>query len=216
MPTRIVREGIISSDPVNNLSDRAEVFYRRLMSVADDWGRFHANPVLLRAYCYPLRLESVCESDISAMLNECISQGLISIYNDRKCLQIWNFGQQRRGESKFPQPTESELLIKCKSDDIKFPSKRFSAPSSHTSPTSSSHPTTHTHTNGKIIPRDRWKIHAARQELKERIREVRIQGGQTHDGQRWEGKLQSPYKEKLEKFRAEDRALQEEYDQAPP
>ncbi len=56
MPNRILREGILTSERVNLLSWEAEVFYRRLMSVVDDYGRFHAHPALLR------RLASRCRT----------------------------------------------------------------------------------------------------------------------------------------------------------
>ena len=39
MPSRILREGINTSPKVNALSPMAELFYRRLMTVADDYGR---------------------------------------------------------------------------------------------------------------------------------------------------------------------------------
>jgi hypothetical protein len=39
MPSRLLREGILDSEAVNALSFAAEVFYRRLMSVVDDFGR---------------------------------------------------------------------------------------------------------------------------------------------------------------------------------
>ena len=40
MPNRIIREGILSSDRVDQLDPPAEVFYRRLMSKVDDHGLF--------------------------------------------------------------------------------------------------------------------------------------------------------------------------------
>ena len=54
MPNRILREGILDSDRVNKLSWGAEVFYRRLMSVVDDFGRFDARIDLLKSKLYPL------------------------------------------------------------------------------------------------------------------------------------------------------------------
>src|SRR3990167_11311858 len=57
MPNRILREGILSSERINTLSVHAELFYRRLLSVVDDYGRFFAHPALLRSACYPLRVD---------------------------------------------------------------------------------------------------------------------------------------------------------------
>ena len=114
MPTRIIREGILTSEPINSLSTEAELFYRRLMSVADDYGRYYSHPGLLRAACYPLRLESVSEKDVKRMLSECEAAGTLFLYHTGKYLQIAKFKQQTRAASKFPQPSNDELLIKCK------------------------------------------------------------------------------------------------------
>lgn len=106
MPTRILRDGILTSESVDMLTPFAELFYRRLMSVVDDHGRFYAHPALLRASCYPLRLESTTESMISGWLQECVHAGLMRVYseNGKKYLEINNFNQRRRSASKFPAP----------------------------------------------------------------------------------------------------------------
>jgi hypothetical protein len=44
MPNRELREGILTSERINALTFPAEVFYRRLMSVVDDFGRCPAHP----------------------------------------------------------------------------------------------------------------------------------------------------------------------------
>jgi len=110
MPSRILREGILTSEPVNKLSDQAELFYRRLMSIVDDYGRFYANPSIVRAYCYPLKLDRVSEADVKQMISDCKANGLILIYRAGQYLAVANFRQQTRSESKFPQPTADELL----------------------------------------------------------------------------------------------------------
>lgn len=120
MPTRIIREGIITSESVNSLSTEAELFYRRLMSVADDYGRYYSHPSILRAACYPLQLDKVSEKLVKQMLSECISAGLMDIYGEGKYVFIVKFGQQTRSKSKFPEPIENELLINCKSNDKKM------------------------------------------------------------------------------------------------
>ena len=38
MPSRVIRDGILESESVNALSWEAELFFRRLMSVVDDFG----------------------------------------------------------------------------------------------------------------------------------------------------------------------------------
>ena len=73
MPSRILREGINTSPKVNALSPMAELFYRRLMTVADDYGRFYANPATLRGACWPTCPDKVTEAQISGWLSECLA-----------------------------------------------------------------------------------------------------------------------------------------------
>ena len=80
MPVRLWREGILSSERVDSLDAPAEVFYRRLMSKADDHGLFDARPSILRASLYPLRVDRVREADISRWIAACEKAGLIALY----------------------------------------------------------------------------------------------------------------------------------------
>jgi hypothetical protein len=108
MPNRVLRDGILTSERVNKLDWPAEVFYRRLMSVVDDFGRFFANPSLIRAACYPLQLDKVSDSDIGKWLLVTGKAGLVRVYpasDGKKYLELIDFRQHRRADkSKFPQP----------------------------------------------------------------------------------------------------------------
>lgn len=118
MPVRLLREGILTSERVNALSVGAEVFYRRLMSVVDDFGRYYAKSVLLRTACFPLRVDTVKDKDIAAWLSECTEAGLVLLYSDagKHYLQLLDFRQQIRAkESKFPTPDE-QMLSECAAD----------------------------------------------------------------------------------------------------
>jgi hypothetical protein len=108
MPNRILRDGIITSEAVNKLSPAAEVFYRRLMSVVDDYGRYTAHPTLLKAALFPLQLSRVSETDIEEWLRQCVD--LIQLYSEegKDYLAILNFGQRTRTPSKFPAPAECQ------------------------------------------------------------------------------------------------------------
>jgi hypothetical protein len=103
-----VREGIITSEPVNSLNWAEEVFYRRLHSVVDDYGRFHANLSLLRAACYPLLLNKVSDSDVAKWLQATEKTGLVRVYEveGKRFLEVLKFGQRQRADkSRFPAPT---------------------------------------------------------------------------------------------------------------
>src|SRR3990167_1862607 len=107
MPNRIIREGILTSERVNKLAPQAELFYRRLMSVVDDYGRFTAHPGLLRSACYPLRVDEVREADITRWLADVQLAGLIALYAvaGKGYLEMIDFRQQVRAkESRFPAP----------------------------------------------------------------------------------------------------------------
>jgi len=109
MPDRIIRSNILTSDAVNSLSWTAEIFYRRLMSVVDDFGRYDARSEILRSQLYPLKLDNVSKSDIVKWLNECSKAGLIRLYSTdgRGYLEILKFNQRLRAmKSKFPSPAD--------------------------------------------------------------------------------------------------------------
>jgi len=109
LPNRILREGILTSPRVAKLAGWAdEVFYRRLMSVVDDFGRYYADQGLLRAACYPRQLNKVSDSDIGKWLTACVNAALVRVYpasDGERYLQLLDFRQQARAaKSKFPQP----------------------------------------------------------------------------------------------------------------
>lgn len=106
MPNRIVREAILSSESVSALSWAEEVFYRRLMSIVDDYGRHEANPQLIRARCYPLQTDAVKAKDVSAWMEACQKAAILTVYSSggKTYLQINKFQQQTRTASKCPAP----------------------------------------------------------------------------------------------------------------
>ena len=106
MPTRLIREGIISSDRVERLDWAGEVFYRRLMSKVDDHGLYDARPTFLRAVLYPLRVDRVREADISRWIAMCEKAGLIVLYEagGKPYLQMLDTGWEKRGKPKYPIP----------------------------------------------------------------------------------------------------------------
>lgn len=107
MPNRIIREAILSSEKMAMLSWAEEVFYRRLLSIVDDHGRYEANPQLLRSKCYPLHTDATVQAkDIAAWLVACQRAGVLQSYTvgGKRYLHVVNFGQQQRTPSKYPEP----------------------------------------------------------------------------------------------------------------
>ena len=116
MPNRILREGILTSERMARLTWAEECFYRRLMSVVDDYGRYHAHPTLLRAACYPLQLEKVSDSDIGKWLLATEKAALVRVYpaqDGKRYLELLDFKQQVRAKtSKFPQPQADVVQLR--------------------------------------------------------------------------------------------------------
>lgn len=106
MPNRIIREGILTSDRIEQLDAPAEVFYRRLMSKVDDHGLYDARPSILRSSLYPLRVDRVREADIARWIAACEKAGVIALYqhDGKPYLQMLDTRWQARSEPKYPQP----------------------------------------------------------------------------------------------------------------
>lgn len=125
MPSRIVREGILTSEAVAALSLEAELFYRCLMSVVDDYGRYEDNAALLRARCFPLKLDAWSVELVDKCLAE-VSQvkdgrpALVQRYRvgGKNYLQINNFNQKTRSAAKFPAPPALQLVDRRPTDDL--------------------------------------------------------------------------------------------------
>jgi hypothetical protein len=134
VPNRILRDGINDSERINALSDRAELFYRRLMSLADDFGRAPRSAALLRAKLFPLKLKTWSEDDINAALAECDAQGLIVSYevDGKQFLEIQNFGQRIRPNvvSRFPAPDDVSRQLAATRGEKPPSAARASAPPS--------------------------------------------------------------------------------------
>lgn len=110
MPTRMIREGFLDSEKVNELSFFAECFFHRLMLVADDYGRFDARPAWLRSKLFPLKEDcEVSSANTSEALEVCATAGLVQLYakDGKPYGVIPNFGQRlQRKHSLFPEPPQ--------------------------------------------------------------------------------------------------------------
>jgi hypothetical protein len=109
VPTRLLREGILSSERVDQLEWQAEVFYRRLMSKVDDHGLYDARLSMLRSSLYPLRVDRVREADISRWMATCQKAGLIVLYEagGKPFLRMLDTGWDESSKPKYPLPPEN-------------------------------------------------------------------------------------------------------------
>lgn len=109
MPNRILRDWTDSYN-MDGLDANAERFFTRLIMKVDDFGRFHADPRLLRSNLFPLKPE-IRDTDITRWLAACEKAGLVRCYCDAKSrnyLEINKFDQRKRAEiSKYPDPCQT-------------------------------------------------------------------------------------------------------------
>lgn len=104
MPNRILRDWT-TSEAIDSLTPEQECTFTRILMAVDDFGRFEADPRLLAARLYPLR---ICKASAQQMQSACdalAKQGIIKLYQveGRKYLQIVKWQNVPRAKtSKFP------------------------------------------------------------------------------------------------------------------
>lgn len=121
MPNRIIREGWIESERINQLDAAAERFFLHLCLRADDFGRYHGNATLLKSNLFPLR-EDVRSTDIPRWLAACEKAGLVRCFDveGKRYIEIPRFAQRTRAlVSKFPDPPANvgQVTDKCLTED---------------------------------------------------------------------------------------------------
>lgn len=106
MPTRVLRDWTDSAK-FDGISAEAERLFVRLIMKADDFGRFHAHPKLVKSACFPLA-EDLRANTVAAWLTELSDRHLVFSYTSGtgQYLAIINFGQRIKDTtvSKFPAP----------------------------------------------------------------------------------------------------------------
>lgn len=117
MPTRVVRGEILNSRSLARVSLGAELFFRNLIALVDDYGRYDGDPEILAAHAYPRRRE-VTAKHVAGWLAELVNAdgegcGPVITYasGGRPYLALVNWethrGRSRRGAaSRWPAPAE--------------------------------------------------------------------------------------------------------------
>jgi hypothetical protein len=108
---RLIRDWT-DSERVHNLSPEAERFFTRLIMKADDFGRYHADLKLLRAYLFPLHTKLKNER-VECWLVECEKADLIHRYEvaGKSYLEIKMFDQKLKvRRSKYPPSNEEDRI----------------------------------------------------------------------------------------------------------
>ena len=113
MPNRVLREVLLTSRKIDQLESQEFEFYIRLMLLVDDYGRYVADPVILRSRACPLR-EGLKSMQVRKWVDRLAEVGLILLYRSKgeSFLQITNWSQRMRAAvSRYPSPDD------CRTDD---------------------------------------------------------------------------------------------------
>lgn len=121
MPNRILKESICESEGLSECSLFAIDLYKRLITYADDYGRFNSDTMIMRARLYPREYEVVTEEDIINGLIELSGVHKIEFYEPDVFNQFgkkgvfgvfpnWNEHQrQRETKTKCPDPDDTSV-----------------------------------------------------------------------------------------------------------
>lgn len=116
MPNRILKESINESRGLTCCTFFAQDLYKRLITYADDYGRFNADPQIMLARLYPRDLSIISDEDIVETLIELAGVEKIGFYTATPRKEIYgcfpNWGEhQRLRESKHKLPDPSDTTI---------------------------------------------------------------------------------------------------------
>ena len=109
MPNRWLRDSILASRTLAELSDFAERLFFRLLVVCDDYGRFNSDPAIVRSVCFPLMSQSIKCVRIEKALDELIRSGIARFYVTEgkvigELINFTRFQRPRAKKSKFLEP----------------------------------------------------------------------------------------------------------------
>ena len=113
MPSRIIRESCRSSPTLARLSHGAERLFWRLTTVADDFGRFEASAMVIRADCFKMMLDRITLVQVRRWYDELVIGGLVRAYivegKEYGEFITWSRHQRvRAARSKYPSPSSAD------------------------------------------------------------------------------------------------------------
>lgn len=113
MPARDIKPSCRSSETLARISAQAERLFWRLLTAADDFGRFDARASVVRAECFQVMLDKIRTPDVQRWLEELATAGLIHVYSvgGRPYGEFVTWAQhqrQRATNSKWPSRASSD------------------------------------------------------------------------------------------------------------
>lgn len=116
MPNRIIKESICESRKLSEVSFFAEDLYKRLITYADDYGRFNADYQIILARLYPREIGIVSIDDIEDAMTELIGVEKIAFYTSEARKEIYgcfpNWAEHQRvrdSKKKCPEPDDTTV-----------------------------------------------------------------------------------------------------------
>jgi len=114
VPNRIIKEKCRTSPTLARLTHGAERLFWRLITFADDFGRFEADPMIVMGQCFSSMLDKVKKSNIEDWMGELNGNELVTRYFvDGKTyafFNTWDNHNRRRAQnSKYPMPTSDNI-----------------------------------------------------------------------------------------------------------
>jgi hypothetical protein len=123
VPNRLIRGTILESKKFNRLSEPAQLFFFRLMMVADDYGYYMRDPELIRSYAYP-RMPNKSVEEIESHMLECLSiddplTGKLLV-DHGTYVEIRNYNQRLRLKKSSKYKNDGHMTVICQSHGAKM------------------------------------------------------------------------------------------------
>ena len=122
MPNRVIKESICESEGLSECSLFACDLYKRLITYADDYGRFNSDTKIMRARLFPREYEEITEEDIILALAELAGVKKLYFYTTERFNQgekhtgvygafpNWSDHQRiRESKTKCPEPNDTDI-----------------------------------------------------------------------------------------------------------
>ncbi len=120
MSSQVVKESLLSSPSMANLSAEGERHFIRLLLLKDDWGCFEATPEFVKGHCYMYH-HNITSSQIITYHNELENNGDLRFWQNEKRIYgifmshekhfnhygVTEKGKQTRHRRKTPEPPKS-------------------------------------------------------------------------------------------------------------
>lgn len=116
MPNRIIKESINESRSLSECSFFTQDLYKRLITYADDYGRFNADTQIMLSRLYPRDTDIISHEDIIKALIDLCGAEKVQFYTSQPRKDIYgcfpNWGEHQRirdSKTKYPAPDDTEV-----------------------------------------------------------------------------------------------------------